>query len=207
MREFRKLPFQFLEIFILFLLVHHLLPSLFWNCIGSVIIMENYHFIYRKWHMIVVEVCFNYDTSHFAFFPVFQVYTQCYAYIYVCVWPVPCVCYLYICSHDWYYIITWCSLSSLSIAQLPVVLCIMLRRPHGLFFLVHAGISIGLILVQLMLRQSLWWDFMVVASDFTRRHNLTTNSLVFWLLQFFQPLISPLPPPPPPSHSVPEPHT
>ena len=31
--------------------------------------------------------------------------------------------------------------------------------------------------------QSHWWDFMCLTSDSTRRHNLTANSLIFWLLQ------------------------
>lgn len=53
----------------------------------------------------------------------------------------------------WYWIITWCSLPSLSTPQLPVVICIKVSVSHGLF-LVHAEISFGLILVQLMFRQS-----------------------------------------------------
>ena len=82
----------------------------------------------------------------------------------------------------WYWIIKWCALPTPSIPQLPVVLCIGLR-PHGLspVNLVHLLL---MPLFILLLRQSCMWDFMGVASDFPRRHNLTENSVPLSLKTF-----------------------
>lgn len=46
-------------------------------------------------------------------------------------------------------------------------------------------ISTAVFLVQQMFRQSRWCVFMSAASGIPRRHNLTTNSQIFWLLQSF----------------------
>lgn len=43
----------------------------------------------------------------------------------------------------------------------------------------HSGMSIGIVLSQLMFGQSCRWDFMWVASDITRRHSLWCLSLTF----------------------------
>lgn len=53
---------------------------------------------------------------------------------------------------------------------------------------VHFGMSIDLVLVQLMFRQSCLWGFMGVYSDIPRRHNITPNFLIFCLLDSFCPL-------------------
>lgn len=38
-----------------------------------------------------------------------------------------------------------------------------------------------IVLLQLLCRQSWWWDFIGVAADITRRHILTASPLVLWL--------------------------
>lgn len=43
----------------------------------------------------------------------------------------------------------------------------------------HSGMSIDIVLAQLMFGQSCRWDFMWVASDITRRHSLWCLSLTF----------------------------
>lgn len=51
-------------------------------------------------------------------------------------------------------------------------------------FPVHLGVFIDVILVQLTFEQSvleaLWVELLII----TRRHNLTANFLILWLLQF-----------------------
>lgn len=49
-------------------------------------------------------------------------------------------------------------------------------------FCVHICMLMGVILIQVIVRQSCWWDFMGIASDIYRRHNLAANSLFLWLL-------------------------
>lgn len=50
---------------------------------------------------------------------------------------------------------------------------------------VQFGVFTGVLLVQLMFRESCWWDFMGMASDVSGRHSLTAKfSLILWLLQF-----------------------
>lgn len=66
---------------------------------------------------------------------------------------------------------------------LPTVVCAGLR-PCGLLP-VQFGKPVGVTLVQLMSGQSCWPDFMGMAPDVTKRHNLTSNSL---LLQSFCPI-------------------
>ena len=46
-----------------------------------------------------------------------------------------------------------------------------------------------LALVKVMFKQSRWWDFMAVAPESPRRHSLTANALVSWLLQSFLPFL------------------
>lgn len=62
--------------------------------------------------------------------------------------------------------------SALSTPQVPAVLGV----PP-----VRATTSTGVGLVQLVFKQSCWGNFMGVNFDNTRRHNLTENSLFFWL--------------------------
>lgn len=50
---------------------------------------------------------------------------------------------------------------------------------------------VAFILVHLTFGHSCWWDFMCVASDFTRRHNLITNYPILWLLTSFLPCSMP----------------
>lgn len=50
------------------------------------------------------------------------------------------------------------------------------------------GMSIRAVFAQLMFGQSCWWIFVGVASDMTRGHTLTANSVILWLLQSFSPL-------------------
>lgn len=50
-----------------------------------------------------------------------------------------------------------------------------------------------IVLLQLMCRQSWWWDFMGVAADITRRHILTEKPLVLWLYQSFHSLFENVP--------------
>lgn len=78
----------------------------------------------------------------------------------------------------WYWVTSWCVL-----AWLPIVLCVVLKPCLSP---IHFGMSV-VVLVQLMLRQSNWLDFMCVSSDIIERHNLTTNSLIIWPLQSFHP--------------------
>lgn len=66
---------------------------------------------------------------------------------------------------------------ALTILWVPVVLRVGLP---------HLSMSTA-VLVQILLRQSCWWAFMGVASDIPRRHSLTANSWIFWLLQSFCP--------------------
>lgn len=47
---------------------------------------------------------------------------------------------------------------------------------------------IVLVLAQLMLRQPYWWYFMDITSNITRRHNLSGDALVLWLLESFYPI-------------------
>ena len=51
-------------------------------------------------------------------------------------------------------------------------------------FSIHFGMSIDAIHTQNLFGYSCWWSFMCMASDITRRYNLTTNSLIIWLLYF-----------------------
>lgn len=74
---------------------------------------------------------------------------------------------------------------TLSIPQLPVVLCVGLRPPH--LCPVHLSVSFVSVFVQLMCRQSCWWDFVCVPSDIPRIHSCRENSLFFWLLESFCP--------------------
>lgn len=62
------------------------------------------------------------------------------------------------------------------------VLCVGLM-PDG-FSLIYFGMSLDIVLVQLMHWLSCWWDFMEVASDVIRRSNHTENSQLLWLLHF-----------------------
>lgn len=82
----------------------------------------------------------------------------------------------------------WCALpertvSPLSVPELPAALSMGLR-PHALF-LVYFGLSIGTILGQLM----------GVTSDVTRRHNLTGDFLILWVLQSLESLLINVPEP------------
>lgn len=75
-----------------------------------------------------------------------------------------------------------------SLPQLSIPLCVGLM-PFG-FLLIQFGTSIDVILAQLTFGWSCfgwscWGDFMRVASDVSRRHVLTGNSLVFWLFTIF----------------------
>lgn len=81
--------------------------------------------------------------------------------------------------------------SALSVPQLPVVLGAGLRSPG--FFSTQSGMLIGVILVQLIIGQSCWRDFLSVASDIIRRHNLTSKLLLLWLLQSLCPLFHNVP--------------
>lgn len=75
-----------------------------------------------------------------------------------------------------------------NIPCLPVVLHVG-RRPYGLFP-THFGMSVGVILVQLMLIMQLcWWDFMGVASHITRRHSITADFLILALPGFLTHLV------------------
>lgn len=71
-----------------------------------------------------------------------------------------------------------------NIPQLPVVLGDTLGPPRLSF--IHYGVSV-IVLVLLMFRKSRWCDFMCIAFDIPRRHNLTANFLIFWLLTIFLP--------------------
>lgn len=64
-------------------------------------------------------------------------------------------------------------------------LCVELRL-YGLSP-AHTGMSVGVISVQHLFRQSCWWDFVGIASDSSRRYNLTGNSLILQLLTVFLP--------------------
>lgn len=70
-----------------------------------------------------------------------------------------------------------------NIAQLPVVLCGGWSPPG--FISVHFSMPMVFVLVQYMFRQTCWWDFMRVASENIRRHSLTENFVIFWLLKSF----------------------
>ena len=53
---------------------------------------------------------------------------------------------------------------------------------------IHIGMSIGVIIVKLLCRQSYRWDPMGIVSDITRRHHLTSShtiSLVLWFSKAF----------------------
>lgn len=82
---------------------------------------------------------------------------------------------MYVFSLHW--TINWSSLTGrrsplqLLAFQLPRVLCAVLI-PCGLYPM-HFGMSIVVVLVQFVFGQSHWWHFMGVASDITRRDNLT----------------------------------
>lgn len=65
--------------------------------------------------------------------------------------------------------------------RLPVVLCVVLR-PCGPSLSNLAYPLIGVLLVQLTFGLVCWLDSMNIASDVTRRRNLTPNSLIPWLL-------------------------
>lgn len=71
---------------------------------------------------------------------------------------------------------------------MPVVTCEGLR-PCNLH-LVCFSMSIVVLLVQFLFWQPLWWDLMGMASDITKRHNLTAHSLILKLTQTI--LLSPL---------------
>lgn len=47
--------------------------------------------------------------------------------------------------------------------------------------------STGVILIRVIFRQPCWGDFTGVASDISRKHNLTANFLLVWLLKSFFP--------------------
>jgi len=59
--------------------------------------------------------------------------------------------------------------------SIPIVVC----RSFTVYF---SRVSTVVVLVQLLSRQSWWPDFMGVASDIPRRHNLRANFLILWLL-------------------------
>ena len=61
---------------------------------------------------------------------------------------------------------------------LPIVLQVRLK----------ISICIDVVLIQLKIGQSHWWNFTGVVSNLPKRHKLTPNSLVLWLLQSFHPL-------------------
>jgi hypothetical protein len=52
----------------------------------------------------------------------------------------------------------------------------------------HPLSHVYLVCIQLMFRQSQWWDFVCVASDITMRHSLKANIFIFWILQTPYPL-------------------
>lgn len=64
-------------------------------------------------------------------------------------------------------------------------LCVELRL-YGLSP-AHMGMSVGVISVQHLFRQSCWWDFVGIASDSSRRYNLTGNSLILQPFTVFLP--------------------
>lgn len=86
----------------------------------------------------------------------------------------------------------------LSFLQLPLVLCVWLKN-CGLFFIhvMDIGMSIGIILAQLMPEHSCWWDIMGAAFDvilvgcygcsfwYYWETHFTANSLIHWLLSFW----------------------
>lgn len=53
-------------------------------------------------------------------------------------------------------------------------------------FLSPPGMPIVAILVQFKIWQSHWWDSIYGASDITKKHSLTENSLIFWPSQSLQ---------------------
>lgn len=68
---------------------------------------------------------------------------------------------------------------------LPLLVCSsMFRIEASWASLVHLNVSV-IVLVQLVFRKSFWWGLIGVASDISNTHNLTANSLKFWLLQSF----------------------
>lgn len=77
---------------------------------------------------------------------------------------------------------------TLSILQLPIFLCIMLR-PHGLSS-IHFGMSIDVYYPCLAhVGQSCWWDVISIDYDITKWCNLIAKPLIPW---FLQSLYSPL---------------
>lgn len=73
---------------------------------------------------------------------------------------------------------------TVSILQLPVVLCVGSRPPelpHPTP--IHFDLSTVIVLVKLKFRGSHWSVFGVVASDIAGRHHLTVNCLFLWFSQ------------------------
>jgi hypothetical protein len=70
---------------------------------------------------------------------------------------------------------------ALSFPWLPAVLSIKIKLPK--ISLSTLALSTDVVLVQLMLLQDLWYDFMGVASDSNRGHDITANTLILWLIQ------------------------
>ena len=66
---------------------------------------------------------------------------------------------------------------ALSISYLPIAHCLMFR-PVGS---IPIRMSIAVVFIQFTFRQSCWWEFMGVASDVSRIHNLIAEC---WLLKF-----------------------
>ena len=54
-------------------------------------------------------------------------------------------------------------------------------------FCVHICMLMGVILIQVIVKQLCWWDFMDIASDIYRRYNLAAKSLFLWHLPSFCP--------------------
>lgn len=87
----------------------------------------------------------------------------------------------------WYWITSWCASlgktvsPSLSTPSLPVALCV------ARVLMVPLQFSISVVPIQLVFRQPHSWDFMGVASGVARRHSLTENPLILWVLQSLNP--------------------
>lgn len=88
-----------------------------------------------------------------------------------------------------YWLVSWCALpwgkhiySSLH----SLVAWSSLQRGEASWVFPHPlAMPVSVVWRQLRFRQSCWWVFMGRASEITKRHTLTANSLILWLLRIF----------------------